>query len=240
MPSGRPSLRSRGRIVVRPVELNLTRAFPTVTEVTCWESVFDGRELCIVDVANLEIQGLQSKLLAEPRYAWVLNFRNCHNIALRNLCIGHLSPGYCQGGVLRFDSCAGISIVNCELFGCGTYAVELTECERVEVLGTTMRDCTYGIMQMKNCTNVVFSDCRFAENEKFDLCQFFGKMDRVLFKNCLFEENKSDRSFFSFKGVTKPGLGVSVRESTFRDNQYKSLSDDKEGFFFSEHDNAFT
>lgn len=67
------NIASRRRIVVRPVELNLTRAFPARTEAVRWESVFDGKELCIVDVASLEIEGLQSKLLAEPRYAWVLN-----------------------------------------------------------------------------------------------------------------------------------------------------------------------
>jgi hypothetical protein len=223
---------SRRHIAVQLVDLNLTEAFPRVTKAARWESVFDGKELCIVNVTDLNIEGLQSKLLAEPRYAWVLNFRNCHNIALRNLSIGHLKLGSCHGGVLRFESCTGISIAGCELFGCGTYGLEFNGCENVEILGTITRACTYGIMQVKNCKNVMFSGCRFADNKEFDLCQFSGEIDHLLFKNCVFEQNMSrdGYSFFNLGGLTERST-IFVQDSTFRDNQCSSLSNDKYGFF---------
>jgi ribosomal protein L13 len=233
------SIGSRRHITVQVADLNLTQAFPRVTEATRWQSVFDGKELCIVNVTDLNIEGLQSKLLAEPGYAWVLNFRNCHNIALRNLSIGHLVPGSCRGGVLRFESCTGISIAACELFGCGTYGLEFNGCERVEILGTITRSCTYGIMQVTNCKNVVFSGCKFTDNREFDLCQFFGTIDHLLFKNCIFEQNMSGDgySFFNLEGLTERST-IFVQDSTFTDNHCSSLSNDKYGFL-AEQRNAY-
>ena len=49
-------------------------------------------------------------LSATPRYAQVLSFDRCSNIAVENLTAGHTKePGYCVGGVLLFQvyQCAG-------------------------------------------------------------------------------------------------------------------------------------
>jgi hypothetical protein len=89
---------------------NISRAFPTINSNTHWTNVHDGKELTISNLDRFELTG--TKILADPRYAWVLNFSQCTNVALRNLTIGHTKSGYCQGGVLRFENCKNITLGN--------------------------------------------------------------------------------------------------------------------------------
>jgi len=60
----------------------------------------------VSDVKNLTItsEGPEMpEILAAPRYANVISFRNCSGIRIENARFGH-SPntGYCEGGVLQF------------------------------------------------------------------------------------------------------------------------------------------
>ena len=76
-----------------------------------WEEQFDGPELVIMDVKNLQIigQGQDKTLIqATPRYADVISFRNCEDLTVSGLTAGHLkeAPGSCIGGVLNFEKCA--------------------------------------------------------------------------------------------------------------------------------------
>jgi len=113
------AIRPNSKLLAGFQETKIGRAFPLSTPNSKWASVHDGKELHIVNVANVEWVGGGARVLAEPRYAWVLNFRRCQSLAIRNFVFGHTEAGYCQGGVLRFESCANIIIEGCELFGSG-------------------------------------------------------------------------------------------------------------------------
>jgi hypothetical protein len=95
--------KSDTRITLDFAEDIITRAFPSSTSSVRWSSVHDGKEVALIGLTNLEIFGDAAKILAEPRYAWVLTFRDCHSVALRNLELGHIEPGYCSGGVIKFE-----------------------------------------------------------------------------------------------------------------------------------------
>ena len=78
------------------------------------ESVFDGEQLVVTDVSDITIVGDNSTLLIEPRYATVLTFRNCSNIKIIGLTLGHVpQKGSCAGAVLRFEGCDNIQLVYC-------------------------------------------------------------------------------------------------------------------------------
>lgn len=67
------------------------------------ESVFDGEQLIVSDISNVTIVGDNSTLLVNPRYANVICFRNCYNIKMIGLILGHTPrKGSCMGSVLRF------------------------------------------------------------------------------------------------------------------------------------------
>jgi Right handed beta helix region len=228
---------SRRTIFVRNTELLITDGFPTGTSKVGWNSVFDGKEISISNVEDFEIQGESGALLAHPRYAWVLSFVNCRNITISDITMGHLTSGYCQGGVIRFVNCSGIKIKSCDLYGSGTYGFEFNGCSDIDVDRTTVRDCSYGILQISNSSSVTFTDCKFANNREFDLCTFIGKVEQIMFRKCSFERNFSYDDFFSLGGVTQMGSGVFVWDCEFIENNCARLQD--ESGFFSESRNRY-
>lgn len=231
------SISSQRTIFIRESELRINDAFPTTTRFVSWTSVFDGKEICISDLEEIEILGEESALLTDPRYAWVLKFNNCHGLTIRNLTIGHTTAGYCLGGVLKFENCSRIKIDSCDLYGSGTYGFEFINCTDVDVDRTTVRDCSYGILKMTNCRNITFTDCHFANNREFDLCEFSGFIEDVMFRKSLFEKNFTNRSFFSFREITEESSHIFVWDCSFRNNTFSRLHDKSD--VLSESDNRY-
>lgn len=100
------------------------------------EEVFDGNQLVVSNISNVTVVGDNSTLLVNPRYANVICFRKCSNIKLIGLTLGHTPrKGSCMGSVLRFENCNNIQLDSLELFGCGTYGIELENCTNIRTNG---------------------------------------------------------------------------------------------------------
>ncbi len=123
-----------------------------------WEDIGDGKQLVISQVQNLYIVGRDralTSIVTEPRYANVLSFENSANVNLLSLTAGHTAaPGYCTGGVLRFDSCDGMNVVGCGLYGCGILGVQAKNCRGVSVSLTDVYDCSVGAIEADGCWDV--------------------------------------------------------------------------------------
>ena len=134
-----------------------------VNDYCCWVETYDGYELQIHDAAGLTIRGAgldKTTISAAPRYANVLAFRNCPDLTVAELTAGHTeAPGECAGGVLWFESCRGVRVENCGLYGCGIVGVQTQECEDVTVRGTKIYDCSYSAVTAYLSRNVLVDEC---------------------------------------------------------------------------------
>ena len=147
-------------------EYNLTRASTygqsVSNEYWYWEDGYDGFQLRIFGVRNLHIHGSSAEacsIVTEPRYANVFSFSGCEDLELRGLNIGHTpGQGYCSGGVVNLESCTGVAIAACDLYGCGTLGISASNCRTVVASDTVIRDCTYGAIEVYSSRDVRFSD----------------------------------------------------------------------------------
>jgi polygalacturonase len=89
---------------------------------------------------NVEFRAEKARLLTKPRYAWVINFVDGEKIAIENVVLGHTEEGYCRGGVLRFENCKDVLVADTDLFGSGTYGLELVNCINVHFDNCTIRN----------------------------------------------------------------------------------------------------
>lgn len=125
-----------------------------------WSESFDGPELYITDVSNLTIRGVSGDrtahvISAAPRYANVLNFKNCGNILLVGFTAGHTEePGYCAGGVLSFENCEAVLITDCGLFGCGTLGVKAYWSMDIQIVENDIYECSVGGVEFTNCRDI--------------------------------------------------------------------------------------
>jgi len=129
-----------------------------------WEQVYDGPNLVITGVSNLRIKGLgkdSTTLQAVPRYANVLTFRDCTNIVVSDLTAGHMkeAPGSCSGSVLGFSYCRNFYVLDCGLFGCGVYGLDVTGCTKGSVVYTEIYDCSDGAASLYSSNGIVFTNC---------------------------------------------------------------------------------
>ena len=154
------------------------------------EGMFDGYQLVLDQCKNLIIQGTKgAALIVRPRYAYVISFRSAHDIILRNLTLGHTDEGYCEGGVLEFDGCEGVQIDKCDLYGCGTEGITATDTRELNFTKSIIRDCSYGIMTLRNCFNMTFADSDFYRCREFTLITL-ANASNTSFSRCRFAQNQ--------------------------------------------------
>ncbi len=127
-----------------------------------WEG-YNAPALVIEGVENFHIAGAGAEvtdLLTEPRNATVLKFRDCENISITGLNLGHTeATGPCGAGVLRFEDSHDLRVEDCGLFGCGILGLELYVCHDVAVMGTEVYDCSIGAVRIYDSWDVSFNGC---------------------------------------------------------------------------------
>lgn len=154
----------------------------------------DGWQAEIHDVEGLTIRGTTEgsvEVVAEPRYCDVLYFNNCSDIVIENITFGHtIEPGVCEGAVLTFVDCRRISLNLLDLYGCGTYGVVADNTVGITLRDCIIRECSYGMIDLRQCAEVIFEDCVFRDNSGFDMICLSNTI--ALFKGCTFTGNTGD------------------------------------------------
>ena len=203
------------------------------------EEVYDGRQLTLYKVQNLNIIGMPgAKIVVDPRYANVFNFKDCYNINIQNLVMGHTDGGVCSGGVIRVENSDAVYLDRCDLYGSGTYGLIGMNSTNLTMYSCLIHDCSDGIMDLNYCNSFFFRDCDFYDNDngvwgylstdtKFHSCHFFRNggalfyVDRkVMLDNCEMWHPEADRgnvNVLSFEELDyfwddERGDGVQVRD----------------------------
>ncbi|APC42828.1 DUF4652 domain-containing protein [Clostridium estertheticum] len=193
-----------------------------------FEDVFDGKQLVLDNISNLSIIGetLDTQILSSPRYSNVITFRNCHDIKIESLIVGHTKGnlGYCTGGVLSFENCSNIELKDLILFGCGTYGIILNNVENVTVNDTVIKECTYGISESFNTKNVQFNNCNFYDNKIFDLIRV-SQCSNINYNNCIFKNNTADEGCLF---VINDSESVNISNCTFKNNNVLHFTNSKD------------
>ena len=162
------------------------------------EEVFDGRQLTMVNMKQLVIEGEgNSRIVVEPRYAFCLNFVDCEQCTVSNLTIGHTTGGYCSGGVVGVSRGRNNIVIDCDLYGCGAYGLQLSGTQNFAFYSSKIRDCTYGIMTLEGCEAAHFTHCDFYGNKEYTLIESHASIGTV-FEDCRFYANWGDAMLFSF------------------------------------------
>lgn len=161
------------------------------------ESETDGQQLALVNMSNLIIRGERnSSIEVDPRYSYCIYFVNCDHCEVQNLTIGHTEGGFCSGGVIGVRGGRQNVVKDCDLYGCGTYGLDLMETTDFCMINSNIHDCTYGIMQLVSCVAVKFNKCDFFNNREYSLVEGRGN-EGLTFDDCRFFANWGDAPLFT-------------------------------------------
>ena len=177
------------------------------------EEVFDGN--VVSNISNVTVVGDNSTLLVNPRYANVICFRECSNIKLIGLTLGHTPrKGSCMGSVLRFENCNNIQLDSLELFGCGTYGIELENCTNIRTNGIKIFECSYGALSIIN-SNLEFSNSMIYDCNKTVGCIIEATNSQLDFNNVSIFNNYIDNYLISLESSSLFCSGVCVYSNSF-------------------------
>ena len=175
--------------------------FSQATPLIISESESDGQQLALANFKNLTIKGEgHSSIEVDPRYSFVIRFVNCTNCVVENLTMGHTEGGFCSGGVIGARQTSNLTVKDCDLYGCGTYGVDLWEAYNFKLVNSNIHDCTYGIIQLHSCTLTSFEKCDFFNNREYGLIEGWGNQG-VKFEDCRIFANWGDSQLFFFDSV---------------------------------------
>jgi polygalacturonase len=207
-------------VVLAEGEYRVSEAAQAANPAVSWEPVFDGLQLVVTGVRHLTLRGEKgANLLASPRYAYTLVFRDCHELRLQDLTLGHTEAGECVGGVLRLEGCSGVLIEDCQLFGSGVVGLDLEGCTAVTVLRSTIRDCTSGALSAAGVQNLLLDRVDMQGNQSRPLI-WIDSSRKVLLDSCRIEGNTGSELFW----IGPEAEGVSLRGCRIEGNQVKALS----------------
>lgn len=215
-------------IYIEPGYYNMTEyldsidveAFNENHEYVSIEEEYDGYEIIISNCDYLAIDGESEEgtdrvnsgnsceIVVEPRYAAVLTYEKCSNVYLNGLTLGHTNTGDCSGNVVDFINTSDILISDCDLYGCGVYAIGLEKGGNLTVTNSYIHDCSFGPCDFYyadgdvwfyNCdiayssggfamgSNVTayFYDCSFGQYESYSVN---NERHLIADENCVFAD----------------------------------------------------
>lgn len=216
---------------LQPGTYNLSLVKELPTRHVAWREEFDGKTIVFKELINFSIEGVDPKqvnVIVLPRYADALSFKNCQDIKVKNLTAGHKpEKGTCAGDVISFETCTGVEIENCDLFGSGAYGITLNDVRKATVRNSIIRECTYGIMTLDGVENVRFDGCSFHDNREYDLITI-ADSNSVIFANCQIYNNVAgsgvgEGHLFSATASSNITVqGCSIRDNTVGEIAYPS------------------
>ncbi len=190
-----------------------------------WEGGYDGFELVISGLKNLSIiaDKAGTEIVTDPRYAAVLHFVDCSDVKLSGFTAGHSEgAGYCTGSVLFFTDCERVEVKECELYGCGTYGLELVRSNKVQCLDSVIRDCSYGTVSAINSSAFVMDGCTVYGIQDYNGCFWFNGCNGCAILNSLIRNCEGESLVWSDYSRVFLG-GCEVRGNTFTGMFHASL-----------------
>jgi len=189
------ALGSNKRIILKPGVYNLS----TINQVNksdnsvIWETVQDGKELNLQNIHNLTIEGMTSgkvEIKVAPRFANIINFTNVQNITIKNIVAGHTPAEYeCNAGVLKFTNSNDISIMNSELYGCGSIGLSLNDVKRLNASNCTIDHCSLRAIQLYNSETIKFTETNIVNHEAYSNIIMVDNSKDVTFEKCVMSDN---------------------------------------------------
>lgn len=191
------ALGSNKRIILKPGVYNLSDIQQTdsTDNSVSWKTVQDGKELNIQNIHNLTIEGMESgkvEIKVSPRFANIMNFTNVQNVTIKNIIAGHTPAQYeCNAGVLEFTNSNDISIMNSELYGCGSIGLFLNNVKRLQADNCKIDHCSLRAVEFRNSEDINLTSCNIINHEAYSNIIMLSNSKNITFEKCEMANNNN-------------------------------------------------
>jgi hypothetical protein len=106
-------------------------------------------------------------LVCDDAYENVIEILDSSDISIEGIGARHAQPleEYgCEGAVISCEGTIGLSIMGCELSGCGAIGVALADCDEVEIADCWIHDNSYAAFTLTEVATISISGCTIEGN----------------------------------------------------------------------------
>lgn len=215
-------------IVLAPGEYRLDTAADygaSASPYYTWNNLGLGQyELQLNYVNGLTIRGSGkdlTTLVCGNAFANIISLKDCANIALENMTLGHTEMvEACQGGVIRLDNADNTRLKGLGLFGCGSVGVSAYDSQDVVMDTCEVYECSVGGIQLSQCRGISILNSEFRNLGKempvMDIFSVNYSQD-ILIENCSIHDNYAETFLFG-------GGYLTMRGNTFKENRISSAA----------------
>ena len=143
----------------------------------------------------------------------VLTLEHCQGVKIQGIKIGHVArPGGCQGDAVQIWDSEDITFLRTDIYGCGQYGLVLREVDNLQVKDSTIRNCTYGLLNMSGAHGANFTRTRFTHDGEMSLITLAQGRQELNFQDCRFVVDLQREVFVPGKETAR---GYASRHSLF-------------------------
>jgi hypothetical protein len=213
---------------------NCNWAWVLLDEIYYDEKNNDDKTLLISNIKNLTIKttskkGKPVRILTNRRDATVLAFKNCENINIDGLVVGHdvvkyLEPGdpyvsYCSGEVTEFFDCKNVCISNSVLFGSGTRGFMAHRCNDFKLFNSIIKECSWGAFGIFDSENILISKSKIYKNGYRVLIEITSSSN-ITISNTSFTGNFKCDEYSGEPVILTQTYNTKIKSITLKDNDF--------------------
>lgn len=228
MPDLLAALRSSTTIALAPGDYQIDEVARVPGPHHRWANVFEGTEypdfedqdmLVLEDLHDVTLRaeqpGARPRLVTGIASATVLVLRNCTNVTLQDLSIGHSVEGTCGGGVVTVLGGSGVRITGCDLSGSGTFGVEAYQTTDLRVARSRIFHTSEGAVRIFSSDGAAVVDSVVDDNTSLDSFFFVHGSRGVTFERLEIRNNRYQNTAVDDQALFKIGAteGAVLRDA---------------------------
>lgn len=177
-----------------------------------------------INASHLTIRGAgqgKTNLLTEPRSADVLSLKDCRDLTLEGMSLGHtVEPQVCDGCVISLREGSGVTLKDLDLYGCGTVGVMAYNVQDLSIHECVVHDCSFNGISLNCCRDASIQNSVFrslGKDNPVEAVFSLSESENVEISNCDITENYTGNIL-----MVNPYLSESAERDcgvTFRGNR---------------------
>ncbi|PID79985.1 MAG: hypothetical protein CSB19_01295 [Clostridiales bacterium] len=167
-------------------------------------------KLTIFDVEDLTIS-------AERGFAQIITYqlnnvvelRNCKNVTLRGLRLGHIVKEYCNGSAIFITDSHGVNLKESIFYGCGFNGITVWDSDGVAVSDSVISGCDSDGISIRDSAQMMIKHCYLRDNDAYAI-QAINSKD-ITISNCTTDNNFSDPEYVITQEAIIYGINSTMR-----------------------------
>ncbi len=141
----------------------------------------------------------------------VVELKNCKNVTLSRLRLGHIVKEYCNGSAIRIADSHGVNLKKSIFYGCGYNGIAVSNSDGIAVADSVISGCDSDGISIRESAQMMIKRCYLRDNGAYAIKAYNSK--DIAIGNCTTDNNFSDPQYVTTQEAIIYGVNSTLRLS---------------------------